>query len=76
MAVQQRQLERRVALARERLESEFPDIPRDEVGASLSIAVSQLLDDARVFDYVPILALRSARERLEARQDAAASRAA
>lgn len=76
MEVQQRQLERRVALAREHLEREFPGVPRDEVDASLHVAVSELLQDARVLDYVQILAFRSARERLVGWRDAAASHAA
>jgi hypothetical protein len=71
MSLHQQHLEIRLAPIREELGREFPTVPPSEIEASFLIVVKQLRVSARILDYVPVLALRLTRERLQARRDAA-----
>ena len=50
-----------------RLTGEFPSIPPAEIKACVSRVAGELLDGARLLDFVPLLAERFAREQLHSR---------
>jgi hypothetical protein len=60
---------------KERLAHEFPDRSRAAVTACFECVVEELLAQARILDFVPLLAYRLARERV-ARLEAEPTRAA
>jgi hypothetical protein len=68
MATNDPRLEKRLALVRENLEREFPSVPAKELNEGFSSVVSQLLADARVLEFVPVLAARYTREQFQSRE--------
>ena len=76
MSIQEEQLEARLVPVRKQLAEEFPSVPSSEIDVTLSKVVTQLRASARIVSFLPVLALRFSRERLEVRQDAAPPRAA
>jgi Protein-tyrosine-phosphatase-like, N-terminal domain len=76
MSLQKQSLALRLAPVRDELALEFPSLSRSEVDATVAVVEQQLRASARILDYVPVLALRLARDRLRAREVEAAARAA
>jgi hypothetical protein len=61
---------------RERLASEFADRPREAVLACFDRVVKELLAEARILDFVPLLAYRLARGRVDQLEPAPSQAAA
>jgi hypothetical protein len=76
MATPDAQLTNRLALVRQGLAREFPSVPEKELDDDFSEVVSQLLADARVLDFVPVLARRYTRDRIQRGEAAAEPKAA
>jgi hypothetical protein len=62
-------IETRLAVTRHGIEDEFDHLPREQVDARFDRIVAQLLDQATLGDFVPVLAWRYAREELRAVPD-------
>jgi hypothetical protein len=60
------QLTTRLTLASQHLHREFPSVPARVIDEHFSTVVTELLASARLFEFVPVLAGRYTRERIEA----------
>ena len=62
MTVHDLRLKQRLDLVRQNLERDFPAVPPKKLEDRLARVVSQLVADARVLDFVPVLAERFTRD--------------
>jgi hypothetical protein len=74
VAVLDEMMTRRIEAVCSRLDQEFPEAGAETIRERASAVISELLAEARVTDFVPVLAYRATREILSSSRDAGGNR--